>query len=149
MPHTGTPPDPVAVLRSGGLRVTGPRVRVLDFLADRPHSTVRDIGVALRAGDRPISVQAIYDVLEVLTTAGITRRLEPSGSAALYEIGTGDNHHHLVCRSCGEVHDVECAGSAPCLTPGGNPPFEVDEAEVIFWGLCADCSTPSTAGTAT
>jgi Fe2+ or Zn2+ uptake regulation protein len=132
-------------LRAAGLRVTVPRTLVLNALAGRPHSDAETVLTAARTSYPNLSAQAVYGVLKALVGSGIARRFEPAGAPALYELRTGDNHHHLVCRRCSTVVDVDCAvGSAPCLTPGSSDSaqavdFAVDEAEVIFWGLCADC----------
>jgi Fe2+ or Zn2+ uptake regulation protein len=127
-------------LRAAGLRVTVPRSLVLAALADRPHSDADTILAAARRSYPNLSAQAVYGVLKALVSSGLARRFEPAGAAALYELRVGDNHHHLVCRRCGTVVDVDCAvGSAPCLTPSDDASFLVDEAEVIFWGVCADC----------
>ncbi|GAB7068529.1 transcriptional repressor [Mycobacterium hodleri] len=127
-------------LRDVALRATSGRVAVLRALASSPHSTAETV-FALISGDLPgTSPQAVYMVLNDLTRAGLLRRFEPAGSAALYERRVGDNHHHLVCDSCGMVQDVDCAiGRAPCLTPADGTGFQVREAEVTFWGLCERC----------
>ena len=127
-------------LRSAGLRVTRPRLSVLGVLAQHPHVDVDTIATAARAVHPSISPQAVYGVLKALVGGGIARRIEPAGGPALYELRVGDNHHHLVCRECGTVADVDCVvGAAPCLAPSDAAGFVVDEAEVVFWGLCADC----------
>lgn len=127
-------------LRQAGMRVTVPRRTVLAVLADHPHSTAADIEAYATKRIGHVSTQAIYDVLSACTHAGLVRRIEPTGSAALYETRTGDNHHHVVCRTCGEVHDVDCVvGAQPCLTPGPDTSFDVVEAEVVFWGYCPRC----------
>jgi Fe2+ or Zn2+ uptake regulation protein len=132
-------------LRAAGLRVTLPRHLVLEALEARPHSDADSILGVARQSYPNLSAQAVYGVLKALVAAGIARRFEPAGASALYELRVGDNHHHLVCRRCGTVVDVDCAvGTAPCLTPSTSTTpdgglFAVDEAEVIFWGLCADC----------
>jgi len=128
------------LLRGHGLRVTRPRLAVLEILAEGGHLEVDDI--AGRARDRldSVSTQAVYDVLGALSRAGLARRIEPAGSPARFEARVGDNHHHVVCRGCGAIADVDCAvGERPCLTPNEAQGFEVDEAEVTFWGLCPDC----------
>jgi Fur family ferric uptake transcriptional regulator len=132
-------------LRAVDLRVTRPRLAVLEAVHDRPHADTESIFGAVRAGLPEVSRQAVYDVLAALTAVGLVRRIQPSGSVARYESRVGDNHHHVVCRSCGVIADVDCAvGEAPCLTPsdfdGALDGFVLDEAEVIYWGLCADCS---------
>ena len=127
-------------LRASGLRVTRPRLAVLDVLADHPHVDAETIVTAARAVHPSLSPQAVYGVLKALVGGGLARRIEPAGAPALYELRVGDNHHHLVCRECGAVADVDCVvGAAPCLVPSDTAGFEVDEAEVVFWGLCADC----------
>jgi Fur family transcriptional regulator, stress-responsive regulator len=129
-------------LREAGLRVTRPRVAVLSAVHEHPHLDTDTITGLVRADLGAVSHQAVYDVLRALTTAGLLRRIEPTGSAARYEARVGDNHHHLVCRSCGAITDVDCVvGVAPCLTAPDDHGFVVDEAEVVFWGLCPACST--------
>lgn len=128
------------------LRVTRPRVAVLEAVDANPHADTETIFSAVRMGLPDVSRQAVYDVLNALTTVGLVRRIQPLGMVARYESRVGDNHHHVVCRSCGSIGDIDCAvGEAPCLTPSddGNvlDGFVLDEAEVIYWGLCADCST--------
>ena len=142
-------PDPADLeraLRAAGLRVTRPRLAVLDAVHAHPHVDTDALIGAARARLGAVSHQAVYDVLRVLTDTGLVRRLQPQGSVARYEARVGDNHHHLVCRSCGAISDVDCAtGQAPCLTPssdGGHAAgFLVDEAEVIYWGRCRSCAT--------
>lgn len=127
-------------LRSAELRVTSGRVAVLRALEQSPHSTAEQVFELISGALPGTSPQAVYMVLNDLTRAGLTRKFEPAGSAALYERRIGDNHHHLVCESCGAVQDVDCAvGKAPCLTPSGGEGFRVREAEVTFWGVCASC----------
>jgi Fur family ferric uptake transcriptional regulator len=136
-------PDGAALraLRSAGLRVTTPRRAMLTWLAGHPHSTADTIGAGVRARSIPVSTQAVYDMLAVCTVAGLLRRIEPAGHPARYECRVGDNHHHLVCRRCGRTEDVDCVvGSRPCLTPADDLGFAVDEAEVVFWGVCPGCS---------
>ena len=129
-------------LRSKGLRVTRPRLAVLDVLAGGGHLDVDEITRRVRERLDSVSTQAVYDVLGALSRAGLSRRIEPAGSPARYEARAGDNHHHVVCRGCGEIADVDCVvGSAPCLAPGVAHAFEVDEAEVTFWGLCPACKS--------
>ncbi|WFR72537.1 Fur family transcriptional regulator [Prescottella defluvii] len=136
--------DPRARLRGAGLRVTAPRVAVLNTVAANPHSDADEIATEVRRQLGSVSTQAIYDVLGACVRVGLLRRIEPAGSPARYETRTADNHHHLVCRSCGTVADVDCVvGHAPCLEPSDNHGFEIDEAEVVFWGLCADCRKDS------
>ena len=129
-------------LRVADLRVTRPRVAVLEAVEAHPHADTETIFGAVRACLPEVSKQAVYDVLYALTAAGLVRRIQPSGSVARYESRVGDNHHHSVCRSCGVIADVDCAvGEAPCLTPSDHNGFALGEAEVIYWGLCPDCST--------
>lgn len=124
------------ILKGGGLRNTAQRRAVLGALLGRPHSTAADLEARLGS----LSHQGLYNVLEDLTTAGLIRRIEPAGSPTRYELRVGDNHHHLVCRGCGRIEDVDCAvGQAPCLEPADSKGFAVDEAEIVWWGLCADC----------
>ena len=130
------------LLREHGLRVTKPRLAVLEVLAEGGHLEVDDIAGRARGRLDSVSTQAVYDVLGALSRAGLARRIEPAGSPARYEARVGDNHHHIVCRGCGTIADVDCAvGERPCLTPSGGHGFEVDEAEVTFWGLCPACQT--------
>ncbi|MGY1650574.1 Fur family transcriptional regulator [Geodermatophilus sp. SYSU D01119] len=127
-------------LRDAGLRVTRPRLAVLDALAGHPHADADTLVTVARAAHPTLSPQAVYGVLKALVAVGMARRVEPAGAPALYEVRVGDNHHHLVCRSCGVVADVDCTvGAAPCLHPSDTSGFVVDEAEVVFWGLCPDC----------
>ncbi|WP_197694196.1 Fur family transcriptional regulator [Mycobacterium sp. 852002-40037_SCH5390672] len=133
-------------LRMADLRVTRPRVAVLEVVDANPHADTETIFSAVRLGLPDVSRQAVYDVLNALTTVGLVRRIQPLGMVARYESRVGDNHHHVVCRSCGIIADIDCAvGDAPCLTPSDDDNvldgFVLDEAEVIYWGLCADCST--------
>ncbi|WP_410873413.1 Fur family transcriptional regulator [Nocardia sp. A7] len=130
------------MLRAASLRVTAPRLAVLTAVHQHPHADTDTILSRVRATLGAVSQQAVYDVLRALTSAGLLRRIQPMGTVARYETRVGDNHHHLVCRSCGVIVDVECAvGDAPCLTPHDNRGFVVDEAEVIYWGRCPDCTT--------
>ena len=129
-------------LRSAELRVTRPRVAVLEAVEARPHADTDSVFGAVRAVLPEVSRQAVYDVLAALTASGLLRRIQPSGSVARYESRVGDNHHHMVCRSCGAISDIDCSvGAAPCLAPADEHGFLVDEAEVIYWGHCPDCST--------
>ncbi|OBH40316.1 transcriptional repressor [Mycobacterium intracellulare] len=133
-------------LRMADLRVTRPRVAVLEVVDANPHADTETIFSTVRVGLPDVSRQAVYDVLNALTAVGLVRRIQPLGMVARYESRVGDNHHHVVCRSCGTIGDVDCAvGEAPCLTPSDDDNvldgFVLDEAEVIYWGLCADCST--------
>ena len=130
------------LLRASALRVTRPRVAVLAAVHRTPHADTDEVIGAVRADLGEVSHQAVYDVLRALTTAGLVRRIQPSGSVARYEARVGDNHHHVVCRSCGTVADVDCAVDyTPCLTPSDDHGFAIDEAEVVYWGLCPRCST--------
>jgi Fe2+ or Zn2+ uptake regulation protein len=130
------------MLRSASMHVTRPRVAVLAVVHDHPHADTYSIIDLAREELGGVSRQAVYDVLRALTDAGLVRRIHPRGSVARYESRVGDNHHHVVCRSCGVLADVDCAvGAAPCLTPSNDHGFAIDEAEVIYWGLCPDCST--------
>jgi Fur family transcriptional regulator, stress-responsive regulator len=136
------------MLRDAALRVTRPRVAVLSAVHDHPHADTDSIIAAVRAILGEVSHQAVYDVLRALTTAGLVRRIQPSGSPARYEARVGDNHHHVVCRSCGTIADVDCAvGEVPCLTASDAHGFVIDEAEVVYWGLCPACSTTTVSGT--
>jgi Fur family transcriptional regulator, stress-responsive regulator len=129
-------------LREAELRVTRPRLAVLEAVHAHPHADTDTIFGAVRTGLPDVSRQAVYDVLAALTEARLVRRIQPSGSVARYESRVGDNHHHVVCRSCGAIADVDCAvGEAPCLTASDDNGFLLDEAEVIYWGMCPDCST--------
>jgi Fur family ferric uptake transcriptional regulator len=128
------------LLRAHGLRVTRPRLAVLEVLTEGGHLEVEDIARQARGRLDSVSTQAVYDVLGALSRAGLARRIEPAGSPARVEARVGDNHHHIVCRGCGTIADVDCAvGERPCLTPSESYGFELDEAEVTFWGLCPDC----------
>ena len=128
-------------LREAGLWVTRPRVAVLEAVYAHPHADTDALIRAARQLLPDVSHQAVYDVLRAFTDAGLVRRIQPAGSVARYEARVGDNHHHLVCRSCGAISDVDCvAGEAPCLTPAEERGFTIDEAEVIYWGLCPTCS---------
>jgi Fur family ferric uptake transcriptional regulator len=130
------------MLRAAALRVTRPRVAVLTAVHAHPHADTDGILTTVRADLGDVSHQAVYDVLKVLTTAGLVRRIQPAGHVARYESRVGDNHHHVVCRTCGVIADADCAvGSAPCLTASDDHGFTIDEAEVIYWGQCSDCST--------
>lgn len=129
-------------LRGAGLRVTAARVALLDTVRGGDHLGVEAIAAGVRERVGHVSLQAVYEALHALTAAGLVRRIEPAGSPARFEGRVGDNHHHVVCRSCGAVADVDCAaGDAPCLTASEDHGFSIDEAEVIYWGRCPDCST--------
>jgi Fur family ferric uptake transcriptional regulator len=130
------------VLRGASLRVTRPRVAVLGAVYDHPHADTDAIVGVVREDLGEVSTQAVYDVLRALTGAGLLRRIEPAGSVARYESRVADNHHHVVCRSCGAIADVDCAvGDTPCLIANDDHGYVIDEAEVVYWGLCPDCST--------
>jgi Fe2+ or Zn2+ uptake regulation protein len=134
-------PTQAALLRDHGLQVTAQRLAVLRAVGERPHSTATEIGAQVRDRIGAVSPQAVYDVLGALADSGIIRRIQPAGSPARYEDRVGDNHHHLICRSCGRMADVDCTvGFAPCLTASEDAGYEIDEAEVIFWGRCPACS---------
>jgi Fur family transcriptional regulator, stress-responsive regulator len=140
-------PATAGELRGAGLRVTAVRVALLETVRDGDHLGVEAIAAGVRDRVGHVSVQAVYDALHALTAAGLVRRIEPADSPARFERRVGDNHHHIVCRSCGAVADVDCAvGEAPCLIASDDHGFSIDEAEVIYWGLCPDCSTASSSG---
>ena len=142
-----SPLDNDALLRHHGLQVTAQRLAVLRAVADRSHSTADDIDKAVRSEIGAISRQAVYDALAVLTEKGVLRRIQPAGSSARYENRVGDNHHHLVCRACNRMVDVDCAvGETPCLTAADDWGYEIDEAEVIYWGRCPDCAAAISPG---
>lgn len=129
------------MLREAALRVTRPRIAVLNAVYGHPHADTDSIIGIVRDDLGDVSHQAIYDVLRALTTAGLVRRIQPAGSVARYESRVGDNHHHVVCRSCGVIADADCAvGETPCLTASDDHGFAIDEAEVIYWGLCPACA---------
>jgi Fe2+ or Zn2+ uptake regulation protein len=135
-------PSAAEELRGAGLRVTAARVALLETVRHGDHLDVDAIAARVRDRIGHVSLQAVYEALHALTEAGLVRRIEPTGSPARFEGRIGDNHHHLVCRSCGLVADVDCAvGDAPCLTASDDRGFSIDEAEVIYWGLCPSCST--------
>jgi len=139
-----TDTDLEAQLRAADLRVTRPRVAVLSALREQPHVDTETVISAVRSELGTVSHQAVYDVLRVLTDAGLVRRIQPAGAIARYEVRVGDNHHHLVCRSCGTIADVDCAvGHAPCLTADDDHGFVVDEADVVYWGTCSGCAALS------
>ncbi len=136
-----TTSDFVSMLRGAPLRVTRPRLAVLAAVHAHPHADTDSIIGAVREELPAVSHQAVYDVLRALTAAGLVRRIQPSGSVARYESRVADNHHHVVCRSCGAIADVDCAvGEAPCLTASNDQGFTIDEAEVIYWGVCPECA---------
>lgn len=131
---------PAERLRAVGLRVTAPRVATLDWLAGHPHSTADQVAEGVRERLGSVSTQAIYDVLHACAQTGLLRRIEPAGHPARFETRVADHHHHLVCRTCGRTEDVDCAlGATPCLDASPSDGFVVDEAEVVFWGLCPGC----------
>jgi len=137
--------DVEQLLRAASLRVTRPRVAVLGAVQDSPHASTDAILAAVRRDLGEVSHQAVYDVLRALTAAGLLRRIQPSGSVARYESRVGDNHHHVVCRSCGTIADVDCAvEEIPCLTASDDHGFVIDEAEVVYWGTCPRCAARAT-----
>jgi len=134
-------PDAEHLLRGAALRVTRPRRAVLEAVHRHPHADTDTVVRSVRERLGEVSTQAVYDVLRALTAAGLVRRIEPAGSVARYEARVGDNHHHLVCRSCGAIEDVDCAvGGAPCMTASDDHGYSIDETEVTHWGLCPACS---------
>jgi Fur family ferric uptake transcriptional regulator len=142
---TGSP-DPAAALRRVGLRVTASRLAVLTTLAaSAPHSSVDVVVSAVRERLGDGSAQTVYNVLRTFTDAGLVRRIEPAGRPGLYELRVGDNHHHIVCRYCDAIADVDCAvGDTPCLTAAADSGYEIDQAEVIYWGRCPECRSRAT-----
>ena len=140
---TATPDLPAAEeLRGAGLRVTAVRVALLEAVRHGDHLGVEALAARVRERVGHVSLQAVYEALNALAATGLVRRIQPAGSPARFEGRIGDNHHHAICRGCGSVADVDCAvGEAPCLTASNDHGFEIDEAEVIYWGLCPDCST--------
>jgi Fur family transcriptional regulator, stress-responsive regulator len=145
---SATPPVEAAdLLRRHGLQVTAQRLAVLRAVSARPHGTADDVAEAVRAEIGAISRQAVYDALGVLVDKGLLRRIQPAGSSARYEHRVGDNHHHLICRTCGRIVDVDCAvGSAPCLDAADDHGFQIDEAEVVYWGRCPTCQEAAADG---
>src|SRR5262245_23599890 len=134
--------SPSDLLRERGIQVTAQRVAVLRAVAAHPHATADETAAAVRTEIGVISLQSVYDTLSLLTDQGLIRRIQPAGSAARYEDRVGDNHHHLICRVCDRLVDVDCAvGSAPCLAAADDQGYEIDTAEVIYWGVCPDCSS--------
>ena len=132
--------DPATVLREHGIPVTAQRIAVMRAVSGRPHATADDISTDVRTEIGTISKQAVYDALGMLSEKGLIRRIQPANSPARYEDRVGDNHHHLICRNCGETVDVDCAvGERPCLTASDDAGFIIDEAEVIYWGTCPTC----------
>ena len=141
--------DQANMLREHGIQVTAQRLAVLRAVSERPHGTADQVTTSVREEIGAVSKQAVYDALALLAEKGIIRRIQPSGSAALYEDRVGDNHHHLICRSCGKTVDVDCAiGDTPCLTAASDSGYKIDEAEVIYWGTCPECiaAIPESAG---
>lgn len=132
--------NPTALLRQRGIHVTAQRLAVLRAVAGQPHITAEGVAEAVRADIRAISLQSVYDALSLLVAEGLLRRIQPSGSAARFEDRVGDNHHHLICRVCGRVVDVDCpVGAAPCLTAADDNGYEIEEADVAYWGRCPHC----------
>jgi len=141
-----TATEHAALLRRHGVQVTAQRLAVLGAVRDRPHSTAANVDAAVRAAIGAISLQAVYDTLGTLTEKGLIRRIQPAGSPARYEDRVGDNHHHLICRACGRMVDADCpAGHTPCLTAPDDAGYEIEEAEVIYWGRCPECVAASAA----
>ncbi|MDP9822388.1 Fur family transcriptional regulator [Nocardioides massiliensis] len=137
------------LLRETGLRVTRPRLAVLRAVHAHPHADTESVIAAVRRDLPAVSHQAVYDSLSALTAAGVVRRIQPAGSVARYEARVGDNHHHVVCRSCGAIADVDCSvGEAPCLTASHDHGFVIEEAEVVYWGTCPTCATAASAASA-
>ena len=135
-------PDPAALLREHGIQVTAQRLAVLRAVSGQPHATADRVAEVVRAEIGAISLQSVYDALSVLVTEGLIRRIQPAGSAARFEDRVGDNHHHLICRVCGRVVDVDCAaGAAPCLAAADDQGYQIDEAEIAYWGRCPGCQT--------
>ena len=133
-------PDPAALLREHGIQVTAQRLAVLRAVSGEPHTTADRVAEVVRAEIGAISLQSVYDALSVLVTEGLIRRIQPAGSAARFEDRVGDNHHHLICRVCGRVVDVDCAtGAAPCLAAADDQGYQIEEAEIAYWGRCPDC----------
>ena len=150
MDHHTAEADFEHLLRGADLRVTRPRLAVLRAVGRHPHADTGSVLAAVRTEEPTVSHQAVYDVLGVLSDSGLVRRIQPAGSVARYELRVGDNHHHVVCRSCGAVADVDCAvGVRPCLDASDTHGFVIDEAEVTYWGLCSTCATTPARPTAT
>jgi len=138
--------DPAELLRQRGIQVTAQRLAVLRAVSARPHVTADVVAETVRIEIGAISLQSVYDALSMLVAEGLLRRIQPAGSPARFEDRVGDNHHHLICRVCGEMIDIDCAvGSAPCLVAGDDRGYEIDEAEVVYWGRCPDCLAESRA----
>ena len=148
--HDEVRPDPATLLRRRGVQVTAQRIAVLRAVTERPHGTAEEIEQIVRREIGAISRQAVYDALGTLTEQGLLRRIQSAGSPARYEDRVGDNHHHLICRTCGQMVDVDCAvGEVPCLTASDDSGYEIDEAEVIYWGRCPPCVTAAVTGSVT
>jgi Fur family ferric uptake transcriptional regulator len=138
---------PAALFRQLGIQVTAQRLAVFRAVAGRPHITADEVAEVVRAEIGAISLQSVYDALALLAAEGLIRRIQPAGSPARFEDRVGDNHHHLICRVCGRVVDVECAtGAAPCLTAADDNGYQIDEAEIAYWGRCPDCLAQATPG---
>jgi Fur family ferric uptake transcriptional regulator len=136
--------EPAVLLREQGLQVTAQRLAVLRAVSAHPHATADVIAEAARTEIGAISRQSVYDALGAMVEAGIVRRIQPAGAAAMFETRVADNHHHLVCRGCGNLFDVDCAvGDTPCLTAAEDHGYAIDEAEVVYWGRCRDCQSPA------
>lgn len=136
--------EPAVLLREQGLQVTAQRLAVLRAVSAYPHATADAIAEAARAEIGAISRQSVYDALAAMVEAGLVRRIQPAGAAAMFETRVADNHHHLVCRGCGDLFDVDCAvGDTPCLTAAEDHGYTIDEAEVVYWGRCRDCQSPA------
>lgn len=132
--------DAAALLRERGVQVTAQRLAVLQAVSSQPHITADAVAAAVRSRIGAISLQSVYDAVSLLVAEGLVRRIQPAGSPARFEVRVGDNHHHLICRICGRVVDVDCAvGAAPCLTADDDQGYEIDEAEVVYWGRCPEC----------
>jgi Fur family ferric uptake transcriptional regulator len=145
--ENAAPVDVAALLHGHGLQVTAQRLAVLRAVSERPHHTAAEIEAVVRAEIGAVSLQAVYDALGMLTEKGIIGRIQPAGSPARYEGRVGDNHHHLICRTCGRMVDVDCAvGDTPCLTAADDSGYEIDEAEIIYWGRCPECVAAAAEG---
>lgn len=137
-----------ALLRRHGLQVTAQRLAVMRAVSDRPHSAADDVYTMVKAEIGAISRQAVYDALTILNDKGLLRRIQPAGSPARYENRVGDNHHHLICRRCNRMVDIDCAvGDTPCLTAADDSGYEIDEAEVVYWGRCPECAAAAESST--
>jgi Fe2+ or Zn2+ uptake regulation protein len=144
------PPEPADILREHGIQVTAQRLAVWRTVSGHPHITADGVAEVVRAGIGAISRQSVYDALAVLVAAGLIRRIQPAGSPARFETRVGDNHHHVICRVCGRTSDVDCAvGAAPCLTALDDRGYQIDEAEVIYWGRCPECVSHAEHATST